>query len=283
MLSKFDVFAVMVTYNPDRSVIDNVAALLNQVAEVLIIDNGSNVQTMGYLIEISKKERVSIIYNNNNKGIAYALNQGLAEAKSKNFKLFLTIDQDSTLHKNCIESMIKVMNDNDGLISVGPNYHNKGPIANDVYNEVDVLISSGNLTYTDLAVSSGGYTNKLFIDSVDFDFSLTLKQNGGKLARVYDARMDHKLGELIEVRISKLHFFLTMHSPLRHYYMYRNHYYIMKKFIYKYPKFCIKKELVMWKYFVEVIMLHPCKKENFQMILKGVKHAIQDKFEEYSD
>ena len=42
MLSKNDILGVIITYNPDSSVINNINSIINQVSELLIIDNGSD-------------------------------------------------------------------------------------------------------------------------------------------------------------------------------------------------------------------------------------------------
>lgn len=283
MLTKSDVYGVMVTYNPDESILNNIYALLNQVAEVLIIDNGSNLKSKLIFQHINEINNVNILYNDENMGIAYALNQGLECVDSKGYRLFLTMDQDSTLQDNCVNNMIDILNLDDKIVSVGPNYLNKYNQSSEEYFEVDSLITSGNLTYTNIAVDSGGYAVKLFIDSVDFDFSLSLRSENKKLAIAKNARMEHQLGELIKIKIFIFHKNIQIHSPLRHYYMFRNHYYIMKKYLRRFTKFCIKKELFIWKYFIEVLLLYPNKKENLAMIVRGVKHATQSKYGKYSN
>ena len=283
MLSKNDILGVMITYNPDSSVVKNINSLINQVSDILIIDNGSNDESLKYIYDVKNKSNVKVIFNGSNMGIAYALNQGLSEANRNKFKLILTIDQDSYLYSDCVDRMIKVLNKNNSLVSVGPNYNNKAFDYDLDYREVDSLITSGNLTLTNKAISAGGYNSDLFIDGVDFDFSLALRKNQGKLAIVNNAKMEHKLGENIKRSFIKKQINVSVHSPLRHYYMYRNHYYIMKKYFRLFTKFCIKKEIVMCKYFFEVLLIHPNKRENFYMILKGVRHAIQNKYGKYTE
>lgn len=281
-MSKCDVFGVMITYNPDSSVVNNLNALIKQVSYVMIIDNGSDKKNLIQMSDFINENKVKILINESNMGIAYALNQGLNEAISRNFKLMLTMDQDSNLLDGCVDKMIRVLNENNSLISVGPNFNNKLVMSDKDYFEVDSLITSGNLFYTTSAKSIGGFTSDLFIDGVDFDFSLSLRASQGKLAIVKDAKMNHMLGEIIYIKIFNNTFQFNIHSPLRHYYMYRNHYYIMSKFIFSFTKYCLKKELGMWKYFLEVIFVHPNKKENIQMILKGLKHAVKNKYGKYS-
>jgi len=276
MLIKDNVLAVMVTYNPDPNILNNVCSLMEQVNELLIIDNCSDSHDL--LNVIKNNYKTEITYNNANMGVAYALNQGLNLAKNKKYKLFLTMDQDSFLHEYCVSNMINVLNENLDIVSVGPDYYKNINKSESLYKEVDSLITSGNLVYTEKALEVNGYSEDLFIDAVDFDFSLALKSKGGKLAEAKNAYMDHNLGETLTLNCCGLILNIIVHSPLRHYYMFRNHCFFMKKYIRKFPKYCIRKEIHMWKYFLEILILHPNKKANLKMIIKGIKDAKQSKY-----
>jgi rhamnosyltransferase len=276
MLTKRDICAVMVSYNCDSSIVENIEALLDQVEQVLIVDNGSNTRSLSIIKTQIDNNRVEVIYNQKNMGIAFALNQGLNYAKNNNYKLLLTMDQDSTLCNHSVQKMLNVLNSNPKIVSVGPNYNSICPL-NDLqeYKLVDYLITSGNLTYVEKAHEINGYNNELFIDGVDFDFSLSLRNKELNLALVYEAYMNHNLGTDEERNFVFFKLKINTHSPLRHYYMFRNHYYIIKKFFLTTPKFCIKKEINLWIYFWKVLLLQPAKKNNLGMILKGIYDSVR--------
>ncbi|HEY9877261.1 MAG TPA: hypothetical protein V6D29_02335, partial [Leptolyngbyaceae cyanobacterium] len=63
----------------------------------------------------------------------------------------------------------------------------------------------------------------LFIDGVDLDYGLQLRKQGCHNIVVYDARMNHHLGEPMLVRLLGKSFHIHNYSPLRFYYFYRNH------------------------------------------------------------
>lgn len=281
MLTKHDVLAVVITYNPDKDIRENIKAMLDQRLDVIIIDNGSENNFEAFINDLKLDEEIEIIKNYRNMGIAYALNQGLKIAKARKYKLILTMDQDSLLLNNSIDEMLKILNKEKKLVSVGANYRDKDNELRDGYCEAQSLITSGNLTYVDMAIKIGGFTDVLFIDSVDFDFSLRLRKMGGKLGIISNAGMEHRLGEQYKIEVFGFNLCIDIHSPLRHYYMFRNHHYIVKEFIKVFPKFCIKKTIIMWKYFFEILLFHPNKKENIYMIYKGISHGIQGKHGEY--
>lgn len=280
MLSKEDVMAVVITYNPDLDILNNVYSIIKQVNELLIIDNCSGSNDL--LKTIEKDYKVKIIYNNENMGIAYALNQGLVLAKNKKYKLFLTMDQDSLLCENCVDNMINILNNNQDIVSVGPNYFSDVNDSNVSYEEVDCLISSGNLVYTEKALDVNGYTEELFIDAVDFDFSLALRSRNGKLALVKNAYMKHNLGEILTLNYCGFVKNITTHLPIRYYYITRNHYYIRKKYIKKFTKFCVKLEILMWKSLIKRLIFHPNRKLNLYMAIRGIKDAKKLKYGKYS-
>lgn len=230
---KNDVSAIIISFNGEN--IKNViATLLPQVAHIIIVDNGSEESFLQAIREYDKNEAFSMIYNNENKGQAEALNQGWHKAKELGFKLVLTMDQDSLLASNCVEHLIRGVNA--GFTSVGPNYLNKE--FNGEYKKVRYLITSGNLIVVDALVEVEGFDSRLFIDSVDFDISLRLRRARNKLAIVKDARMKHAIGEK---HINENGQEIYEHSITRHYYIARNHYYIIHKFFWVDPIFCIKK------------------------------------------
>lgn len=283
MLTIKDICAVIISYNCNETIHNNIEAILKQVDKLLIVDNGSSNRTLLILSKYNSYEKIDIIYNNENMGIAFALNQGLKYAKVNNYKLLLTMDQDSKLHMNSVELMLNVLNTNSSIVSVGPNYNKINRVNESVnYKFVDYLITSGNLSYVDISTEVGGYNNDLFIDGVDFDFSLSFRTKNYKIALVYDAFMDHNLGEL---EVKKFLFFkyqIRTHSPLRHYYMYRNHYYILRKYVKTMPFFCLKKEINSLIYLLKLLILHPNKKNNIIMIMRGIIDAFKHRYGKYS-
>jgi len=283
MLSKNDVYGVVVTYHPNESLRRNVLVLLSQVAGVVIVDNGSHRDAKVYVAEMGNVDGVEIVENSVNMGIAYALNQGLARASASGYKLCLTMDQDSTLNGDCVSKMIDALNNNAKLVSVGPTYNGGNMRDVQPYTEKSYLITSGNLTYTDIAISVGGYNNALFIDAVDFDFALSLRSQGHKLAMVNGAKMEHRLGSLAEASILTLPIRIRTHVPVRHYYMFRNHCYLTRKYIWRFPGFLAKKQVALCKHLFECLLLHPNKLENFALIIKGIRHGFQSKYGKYAE
>ena len=112
-----DICAVIVTYNPDVSVLQkNINSILKQISHCLIVDNGSK----EYKLENIDESSVKIISLKDNKGIAYALNVGLKYCSDNKYKLLLSMDQDTILCENSIVQLLNAVNK--GADSVGINW-----------------------------------------------------------------------------------------------------------------------------------------------------------------
>ena len=233
---KEDICAIIVTYNCDNTILDNVEALKSQgIKDIIIIDNSPHNESEQYLKLLENK--VEIKYNGRNLGLAKALNQGIEIAERKKSALVLTMDQDSILLKGAVDALVDCLNENKNSVSVGPMYSGK---SNKKLLIKEYLITSGNLVYMDIVKKIGGFNESLFIDSLDFDFSLRVRRFG-KIAMVPAARMSHKIGEYEEGNFLIFNKQVLSHTEIRHYYMYRNGVYIIRKYMREYPYFCCKK------------------------------------------
>jgi rhamnosyltransferase len=270
---KDDVIAVVVSYNPDEGFQNNIYHIVHQVSEVLIINNGNLAKLEDPSI-ISKK--VSIINNRENIGLAAALNQGLEYALNKNYKLMLTLDQDTQIGDDAVKFMLDVLNTDKKIVSVGPiyngkvNFHTRNPL----YKKVTYLITSGNLFRIDKAIEVGGFNSALFIDSVDFDFSLALRKAGGILVMATEAYMKHSIGILDEKNFLIFKYYHSEHTALRYYYMYRNLIFIYKKYFRVFPLFCLKLSFSSLISLSKFFILDRNKKQKFRYIKKGIKDGL---------
>ena len=89
----------------------------------------------------------------------------------------------------------------------------------DTVNEVDYLIASGSLIPSAALSAVGPMAEALFIDYVDIEWGLRAGALGWQSFGVCAAAMSHDLGEQ---PIEFLGRSLPSHSPLRHYYHFRN-------------------------------------------------------------
>jgi len=233
------IVATVVLYNPDDIVYDNIATYVSFIDKLIVIDNSTKHNTQ--LINKIETSFNNMIYinNNDNLGIATALNIACDRAMELGYEWILTMDQDSKFvnfeeYKYCLSEIIK--KEKDIAIVTLKHTHDVGSIKIESnlcgYEEKDIVITSGNFVNLYLFDKIGRFDDSLFIDMVDYDFSHKVIVNGYKIVQMSQHYLIHQLGEVFMRKN-----FLTgkvkekiEHNPQRVYYMTRNRLYLSKKY-----------------------------------------------------
>lgn len=179
------IIASIITYNPaiDR-LQDNINALLHQVNEVIIVDNHST--NLSKIISVVTQYKLFRISNSSNEGIAKALNQAAEYALKKGYKWIITLDQDSVAPENLVFTYSKFADYNDiGIVCCKIVDRNFGELQEQKlktkgYEEVPMCITSASMMNLNAWKQVGGFDEKMFIDSVDFDICLSMREHGYK-------------------------------------------------------------------------------------------------------
>lgn len=232
--------AVVVTYNPDLKLLErNLRALFSQFGGIIVVDNNSkNVSKINELIhDISTK----IVFKrlDDNYGIAYAQNVGFRKAVECNFEWLLTMDQDSVIPKNFTseyERIIKKYN-NIGLIA-----WNQRPYKLGTSSEIEkdwYIISSGCLNNVTALKKSGGFDEMLFIDHVDTDINLRIRNLGYRTITTNNVKLIHEIGVATNRRTLRGAIYHE-HSPVRVYYIVRNGIVLFRRYFWKQPGWMLR-------------------------------------------
>lgn len=273
--------AGVVTYNPEIIRLkQNINSIIYQVKELIIVDNCSgNIQNILY--SFSSDDRITIISLSSNLGIAYAQNKICEYAKLKGYIWALILDQDSICPSNIVQEYFKFINvDNIGALC---------PIINDInigiqgtidydeeFQEVELCIASASAINIEAWESVGHFYEDFFIDSVDFDFCLLLKQHGYKVIRVNNVQLLHEVGKSRMVRFFGKRRQILNHSPLRYYYIFRNAILLGKRHN------CLFRLLKTNLLMLILINIYEDDKINKDvMIVKGIYHGIRGRFGKY--
>lgn len=227
--------ATIVTYNPDFNRLkENVKYIAPQVDAVFIVDNGSLDQET--LILFCQQFGIHYMALNDNKGIAYALNQGLNLAQSSGCTWSVMLDQDSVVPADLIEQYrVYFAMDRVAMLCPRIDYHigTLAPLA-EPYQSVRRCITSASCVNVELSQLVGGYNNDLFIDYVDYEFSARLIEHGYSILQINTVILDHQLGTVKFVKafpvLTKKRVATYNHSPQRTYYFVRNSVYYCRRF-----------------------------------------------------
>jgi rhamnosyltransferase len=239
------VAAVVVCYFPEQSALQaQVRALASQVGRVIVIDNTPADRDPGVAAWLAA-EPCELVTNGRNIGLALAHNDGMRRARDGGHRYVVLMDQDSSPEPSMVA---KLLDGYDALraaghrvAAVGPKWidrHTNQPApfvklgwfgmkqlqcgSGDTTIECDTLVSSGCLIPLDVIERVGPMDGDLFIDQIDIEWGLRAQQHGYRLYGVCDAVLRHGIGEHV-VRVWFLRWrHVSVHSPLRDYYIARN-------------------------------------------------------------
>ena len=239
MTGRHAVWAVVVSYQPDPGLLDCLLArLAPQVERIVVVDDGSS-ETAPIETLCRHHGQVEFHSQGFNGGLARAQNAGIRRALDAGARQVILFDQDSEPAPDLVTRLQFAIETLSGrglrVGAVGANYEDaahtpfrriRGPWiqhcrcnGNDCLPRVDYLIASGCLVPAEVLRAVGDMNEALFIDYVDTEWSLRAVAAGYSLHGVCDARMRHRLGD---ARIALGGRSVALHSPLRHYYMFRN-------------------------------------------------------------
>lgn len=226
------VFAIIVTYNPDKNKLRNlVGSILCQKINVIIVDNSDSNSKI--LID-----DCNIIHLNKNMGIAYAQNKGIDLARKLNSDSVVFFDQDSIIDTNFFKNIKAKISINELAVFVPLiiDSSNQKPLPYikldkfgfrkkvflNIESEiqlVDIIISSGTFMNMKTLESIGPMDEELFIDFVDTDFSFKCRDKNIPIYILPKATIKHSIGNK---SFNFFNYTIFIHDKLRGYYQLRN-------------------------------------------------------------
>ncbi len=255
--------AVIVTYNPNikvlQGLVENITA---SVSTVVFADNGSNnledVQQLAATFS-----NVSIIDLKENMGIGHAQNKGIEKVFSDPaIEGVLLFDHDSQPDKQMVNRLGGAYDEMTrkgikigalGPVYMDPRTNNSYPIS--VYKgfrliklypqpgstepvRASFLIASGSLIPRTTFEKVGGMRESFFIDYIDIEWSFRATYHGFPSYAIPNATMVHQVGD---DRLKMFGREISIHSPLRRYYLARN------------SVFMVKTDYIDWQYKVREV------------------------------
>ncbi|KON81109.2 glycosyltransferase family 2 protein [Azoarcus sp. PA01] len=295
-------FAVVVTYHPDREkLLRLLDSLTPQVARVVVIDNGSSPETLNWIAGYRSTTPLELIALRENRGIAAAQNAGIAHLRSLHAEYVILFDHDSVPAPDMVRRLWEAAEakcaEGVAVAAMGPRYlderqDNPPPFirvegirverqscaAPDSVVEVSYLIASGCLIPMRVLDVVGDMKEDLFIDYVDIEWGLRARQKGFRSFGVCGATMGHDLGDQ---PIRFLNRKIPLHSPLRHYYHFRN-----AIWLYGQSELPLHWKIadgwrLLLKYGFYTLFARP-RQRHWWMMTKGVCHGLAGRMGKYS-
>ena len=228
------VFGVMSTFRPDHNVVERARLHATQINKLIIVDDGSPDSTALDDLDGASFEVIRLAENS---GIAKALNVGMEAALDQGADFILNLDQDSVLDDDYMKRIHETFHSAAkatrlGVVltdsvnhqpSIPPKYSPEG------FGLVEEGIQSGLVVSAACLRDTGMLEERLFIDCVDIEFCLRVRDHGWNIAVAPGANITHSLGEqepyrpfgkqrLVDGQVATFQY----HKPFRQYYITRN-------------------------------------------------------------
>lgn len=229
--------AVVILYHPAKDAISNIKTYYDWVDKIFVFDNTETGSTIND--ELLKLSKIALFHDSENGGIAKRLNAACRKAINENYDWLLTMDQDTSFEEKQISryfNCFRNFNEKDKAAMFGTAFsREKQQLFHDCGSAKTIkLITSGSLLNLALFEAIGEFDEKLFIDSVDYDYCFRAQMAGYAIVQFSNIYILHTVGnEMYNASIKTL-FLLKkkkeIHSALRCYYMYRNMLYLKEKY-----------------------------------------------------
>ena len=270
---------VIVSFNPDETLIDNLRIHLILFNKIIIFDNNSDYSKLK-LIESFCKDytQIQILKSNKNHGIGYALNRGIEKLKNSNDWICF-FDQDSCPPKNLFDAYNSVISSKDltkkiGLIGVGFSQKLEYFSSFNFKNSLSI-ITSGSLISSKNISKTGFFNETFFIDSVDFEFNLRLAKLGFGTYLIEQKLLQHNLGNEICIKLFGLNICSTNHNEIRRFYMSRNHIVISLKYLNSFPFWVFKKNIFYLESLLKIILVEKNRTAKLKSCFKGLISGLK--------
>lgn len=279
------VSAVVVTYQPHVSVLENLRRLLRQIPAVIVVDNGSVGESAKVVEAAGSLTGVELIRNGSNLGIATALNVGIRHALRDGFQWVATFDQDSSISDRYFEELFRAYNacpapDRVGMIVPGkcspqPAVVPQTVATDSFFSYTPAAITSGSLTKAGVFEAAGMYDEGLFIDFVDVDFCLQLRKSRFKILKAKRAVLNHELGTKETRNLLGLKVSFRSHSTWRHYYMMRNRILLYRRYFTVFPMWVGCEAVLILYDFTKIICLEDKTAARLRTVFKGIRDGLR--------
>ena len=221
--------SVVVLYQPDTAVLDFWREFARQGEPLIAVLNSNEAADV---CNVESAKFAKLIVNSENRGLAVALNQGLAAAKDMGARYVMLLDQDSQPpigmgHKLAAE-LETLKRNRQPYAAIGPTLLDRkagGELQSKSRPDKAIIdwptiATSG--TVIDMAAQGviGNMRDDLFIDGIDHEWCHRARSKGFRIGASTSVTMPHDMGDdgiVIFGRYRPLH-----RSPVRHYYIVRN-------------------------------------------------------------
>lgn len=231
------IVAVLSAFRPEPALVDHCVGLASQADRVIVVDDGSGSAADAVLAEL-EANGVLVLRQDDNRGIAAAMNRGIDAAREAGAEFVVTFDQDSNVPEGFVAALVAEYEARtaEGLRvgMVAPEFFSATPQTrmdqHRGFLEAYAPIQSGLLMPMAAIDELGRQRDDYFIDLVDTEYYLRARRAGYEAVCVPGLTLPHGFGHRLYVHFLGRRLrkrggrprMVAVSSPFRYYYRARN-------------------------------------------------------------
>ncbi|CAN5534587.1 rhamnosyltransferase [soil metagenome] len=284
------VCAIIVTWQPGPAVAGELARLVSQVDGLVVVDNGSHSDLLSDIRSSSSESGFELIELHENLGLAAAQNRGIAWAQTHGFELTLFFDQDSVIPSNFVRTIVTFYDEGQSrrsLAIVAPAYRDSR-LGTDLValrtadGGLALAMCSGSLIPMTIFRNLGVFQEDLFIDYVDYEFSLRARSAGYVLKECSAAVLLHAPADpQRKLLFSLLPVTTANYSAFRRYFLSRNLIWMVRHYGVRFPVICLRFVFNFLKDSVKIALVEEESSAKLLASLRGIGDGLRGKMGRY--
>jgi rhamnosyltransferase len=202
------VTAVITTYNCYTSIERTILAVASQVGKVIIVDNGSEPETLDAIrggIERNRLQTCELLPQGRNLGIGAAINIGVRAALASGAEYVLTLDDDTEVSPGAVARLVRCFTDHEaehvGIVWahwIGEiNFPQTGFGQDDAPRSVERIPTSGCMIRREVFESVGMFREDYFLDFTCYEYCHRITGVGWQVLICPAATVFHRSGDEI--------------------------------------------------------------------------------------
>jgi rhamnosyltransferase len=271
---------VVVLFQPPELALQYIESYGRELGVLYVFDNSPG-QSVGLVTAIRQLRNVKYLTMGRNVGIAAALNTAARRALEEGYDYLLTMDQDSAAKDDMLSRMLEHIGDVGSLGLIAPFHQDRNapkPIPGSEIEEIQVAMSSGSLLNLKAYEAVGGFMDKLFIDYVDTEYCLRLREHGYRIVQSNKAILTHSLGNFTARRFLGRTVYPYNHSPVRLYYQSRNRFFLRRLYGRTFPAYFRYDLKLFFGGIVKILLYERMPLKKLSMIVRGLLAFWRDDF-----
>jgi rhamnosyltransferase len=289
---------VIVTYLPNKSVLQHIERVLELCGEVIVVDNTPKREKM----PLPPAPHLTVCSFGENRGLAEALNKGIETAGEKGFENIFLLDQDSYVPEHFFEDMITFKSRMETRIAgdalYAPDFWDRnsesrarfpvlyrftlrhvscGEMASFRSEGAIIAITSGTLITYSAYKKIGPLKEDYFIDFLDNEYCLRAHKMGVKVLINCDVVLNHSIGTRSKHTFGCLTIKPNHHAPVRRYYIFRNGIRTALDYFRYYPSYSFLLVARLCHEMLSILLYENDRPRKFRALLYGSYHGIAGK------